>query len=272
MAKILIKSGSKIEKINLKEIYEFRELLYFLIWKDIKVKYKQTIFGIGWAILQPLFMMIIFTLFFGKFAKIPSDNIPYPIFSYTGLIIWTYFSNSLTFATDSVVKHQNVITKIYFPKILLPLSSVLSHLLDFFISFIVLIIFLLFYKITPTLNILYLPFFIFITVITSFTFSLYLSALNVYYRDVRYIINFLIQIWFFLTPIAYPASIVPEKYRSIYGLNPMVGVIEGIRWSLLGKEITSLKMMFISVSLIIFLFIGGIYFFKNMEKTFADVI
>ncbi|HOK57270.1 MAG TPA: ABC transporter permease [bacterium] len=272
MEKIIIKPSSKWGKLNLKDIFEFRELLFFLVWKDIKVKYKQTIFGIGWAILQPLFMMIIFTLFFGKLAKIPSDNIPYPVFSYTGLIIWSYFSNSLLFATESIVKHQNVITKIYFPKILLPLSSIISHLLDFIISFFVLILFLLFYKINPSINLIYFPLFLLIAVITAFSVSLYLSALNVYYRDVRYIMNFLIQVWFFLSPIAYSSSIVPERYRFLYGLNPMVGVIEGFRWCLLGKEITSIKMMYFSIFIILILFIGGIYFFKNMEKSFADVI
>ncbi|MCX7917805.1 MAG: ABC transporter permease [bacterium] len=272
MEKIIIKPKNRWQAVNLKEIYEYRELLFFLIWKDIKVKYKQTIFGIGWAILQPLFMMIIFTLFFGKFAKIPSDNIPYPIFSYTGLIIWTYFANSLLFAVESIVRHQNVVTKIYFPKILLPLSSILSHLLDFLISFFVLIFFLLFYKISPTGNIIYLPIFILISILTAFSVSLYLSALNVYYRDVRYIMNFLIQVWFFLTPITYPTSIIPEKFRLIYGLNPMVGVIEGFRWCILGKEITSIKMMYFSIFIIFILFIGGIYFFKNMERSFADVI
>lgn len=272
MEKLIIKPTKGWRLLNLKEIITYRELLFFLIWKDIKVKYKQTIFGIGWAILQPLFMMIIFTLFFGRFAKIPSDNIPYPLFSYAGLIVWTYFANSLTFAIDSIVAHQRVITKIYFPKILLPLSSILSHLLDFFISFVILILFLIFYKITPTHNIFYFPLFLSIAVITAFSISLYLSALNVYYRDVRYIMNFLIQVWFFLTPIAYPVSIVPEKYRFIYALNPMVGVIEGFRWCLIGKEMVSLRMFYFSLPLILLLLIGGIYFFKNMERNFADVI
>ncbi|MCM8784625.1 MAG: ABC transporter permease [Candidatus Omnitrophica bacterium] len=272
MERAIIKPTKGLKSINLKEIYTYRELLYFLIWKDIKVKYKQTIFGIGWAILQPFFMMIIFTLFFGKFAKIPSDNIPYPIFSYTGLIIWTYFANSLTFAVDSIVKHQNVVTKIYFPKILLPLSSILSNLVDFFISFIILILFMFFFRITPSYRIFYFPLFLLITIITAFSVSLYLSALNVYYRDVKYIMNFLIQVWFFLTPITYPISIVPERFRLIYNLNPMVGVIEGMRWCLIGKEIGSLNMMIFSLFIIFILFIYGLYFFKNMEKSFADVI
>ncbi|MCM8809508.1 MAG: ABC transporter permease [Candidatus Omnitrophica bacterium] len=272
MEKTIIKPKKRLEAIDLKEIYEYRELLFFLIWKDIKVKYKQTIFGIGWAILQPLFMMTIFTIFFGKFAKIPSDNIPYPIFSYTGLIVWSYFANSLIFATNSVVEHQKIITKIYFPKILLPLSSVLSHLVDFFFSFIVLVIFLIFYKIPITKNLIYFPIFLFIAVITSFSVSLYLSALNVYYRDIRYVMNFLIQVWFFLSPIVYPVSVIPEKFRLIYSLNPMVGVIEGTRWSLIGKEISSLNIMWLSLIIIFIFFIVGFYFFKNMERTFADVV
>lgn len=269
---IIIKHGSKWGFDTLKEIWEYRELLLFLIWKDIKVKYKQTSIGILWAIIQPFSIMVIFAIFFGKFAKIPSDGVPYPIFAYTALVPWTYFSNSLINATNSIVEYQRVITKVYFPRVLLPLSSILHNLLDFIIAFIILIGMMVFYKIMPSVRIFYAIFFLILAIMTATGVGLWLSSLNVKYRDVRYIMNFLVQLWLFATPIAYPSSVVPEQWRPLYGLNPMVGVIEGFRWTLLGSTKPDPKMLSVStVIVIIILFLGALYF-KKTEDTFADIV
>jgi lipopolysaccharide transport system permease protein len=258
--------------LDFREIREYFDLLYFLIWKEIKVRYKQTAIGAAWAVLQPFLAMVIFSIFFGRFAKIPSENVPYPVFAYTALIVWTYFSGSLISATSSVVEYQKVITKIYFPRILLPVSSVLNNLLDFGIAFIVLLLMMAFYHIVPSARLFAVPLFLLLAMMTALGVGLWLSALNVKYRDVRYAIGFVVQVWLFATPVAYPASIVPERFRPLYGLNPMAGIVEGFRWSLLKTQIPDPGMLGISAGVIILTLLGGMYYFRKTEKTFADIV
>ena len=258
--------------LQLHEFWDYRYLLYFFIWRDIKVRYKQTIMGASWAIIQPLFTMVIFSLFFGKLANVPSDGLPYPIFSFAGLVPWTYFANSLTQASNSLVGGANMIKKIYFPRLILPTASVLSGLLDFFLAFFVLLGMMFFYGILPTINVILIPFFILLTIITSLGVGLWFSTLNVQFRDVRYMVPFLIQAWLFLTPIAYPSSLIPEPWRILYGLNPMAGVVEGFRWALLGTDTPPGPMLIVSSLVAVIVFISGLYYFKRMEKTFADIV
>ncbi len=264
--------------LNLRELWEYRELIYFLTWRDIKVRYKQTAIGAAWAIIQPFFTMVVFSLFFGKLARIPSEGLPYPIFAYSALVPWTYFANSLTQATNSLVGHQQTITKIYFPRVILPLSSILGALVDFVIAFAVLVGMVFFYHHKglvglPVVGALWtIPLFVLLSMITAFGVGLWLSALNVQYRDVRYAVPFLIQLWLFATPIAYPMTIVPERWRALYGLNPMVGVIEGFRRALLGKGTIWGPSLTVSVLAIMVIIIGGIFYFRKMEQTFADVV
>jgi lipopolysaccharide transport system permease protein len=258
--------------LKLKELWDYRELFYFFIWRDIKVRYKQTVIGAAWAIIQPFFTMVVFSLFFGKLAKIPSDNLPYPIFAYSALVPWTYFANSLTNATGTMVANQQVITKVYFPRMILPVSAALSGLLDFAISFTVLIAMMLFYGIYPTTNIVFLPLFVLLTIVTALAVGFWTSAANAIYRDVRYVVPFLVQFWLFASPIAYPSSLVPGKWRILYGLNPMAGVIEGFRWALLGKGTPPGPMLAVSVSIVVVMFVGGVVYFRKAEGTIADVI
>ena len=267
-----VREPSKGLSLRLKELLEFHELIYFLTWRDLKVRYKQTALGVVWAVLQPLLTMVVFTIFFGNLAKIPSDGVPYPIFSYTALLPWQLFANGVTNSSNSLVNNSNLITKIYFPRLIMPLSSIAGGLVDFCVAFLVLIGMIFYYGITPTLAILTLPFFILLATATSFSVGLWLSAINVKYRDVRYTVPFLTQIWLFLTPIAYPSSLVPEKWRFIYGLNPMAGVVEGFRWALLGKSNQDWYMISASIIIVIVLLIGGLIYFKRMERTFADII
>jgi len=258
--------------LKLKELWDYRELFYFFIWRDIKVRYKQTVIGAAWAVIQPFFTMVVFSLFFGKLAKIPSDNLPYPIFAYSALVPWTYFANSLTNATVTMVANQQVITKVYFPRMILPVSAVLSGLLDFVISFTVLIAMMLFYGIYPTTNIVFLPLFVLLTIVTALAVGFWTSAANAIYRDVRYVVPFLVQFWLFASPIAYPSSLVPGKWRILYGLNPMAGVIEGFRWALLGKGTPPGPMLAVSVFIVVVMFVGGVVYFRKAEGTIADVI
>src|SRR6266480_3357461 len=222
--------------LKLHELWEYRELLYFLIWRDIKVRYKQTALGATWAIIQPFFTMVVFSLFFGRLAKVPSDGIPYPLFSFAALVPWTFFANGLTQSSNSLVGSANLITKVYFPRLTIPIASVLSGIVDFVLAFIVLVGMMLYYRMMPTLNVLWLPLFLLLALVASLGVGLWLSALNVKYRDVRYVVPFITQFWLFVTPIAYPSSLLPEPWRTIYGLNPMVGVVEGFRWALLGTN------------------------------------
>ena len=258
--------------LNLNELWQYRELLYFLSWKEIKVRYKQTALGIGWAIIQPFFTMLVFSLFFGKLAKMPSDGVPYPLFAYAALVPWTFFSNGLIQSSNSLVNNANLLQKVYFPRLIMPISSILSSTVDFVFSFIVLIAMMLFYGILPTVNIVWLPFFMLLALGTALGGGLWLSAINVQYRDVRYVIPFLIQVWLFATPIAYPSSLLTEPWRTLYGLNPMVGVVEGFRWALLGTETAPGAAVVVSSFMAGILLVSGTFYFRRMEKTFADIV
>lgn len=269
---LLITPPNRWIPLQLSELWEYRELLYFLVWRDIKVRYKQTALGAAWAVLQPLFMMLVFSLFFGRLAKLPSDGIPYPVFTFCALIPWQLFANALTESSNSLIGNQNLITKVYFARLVIPIAAVLSGLVDFLIAFVLLIGMMLFYGIVPGLPILALPGFILLAVLTALAVGLWLSALNVQYRDVRYTMNFLVQFWLFATPVAYPSSIVPENWRALYGLNPMAGVVEGFRWALLGKSSPPSTMLFVSVVVVFVMLTGGLYYFRRMEQEFADVV
>lgn len=258
--------------LKLRELWEYRELLYFLIWRDIKVRYKQTILGAAWAIIQPFFTMIIFSLFFGKLAKVPSDGIPYPIFSYAALVPWTFFAQGLSQASNSLVGSSNLIKKIYFPRLAIPVATVLAGIVDFVLAFAVLLLLMLYYGIVPTVNVLWLPFFLLLALITSLGTSLWLSTMNVQFRDVRYTVPFITQVWLFATPIAYPSSLLSEPWRTLYGINPMAGVVEGFRWALLGTDTGPGPIILVSTTAALVLLVSGAFYFRRMEKTFADVV
>ncbi|HTC63545.1 MAG TPA: ABC transporter permease [Candidatus Saccharimonadales bacterium] len=258
--------------LDLAELWAYRELLYFFVWRDIKVRYKQTVIGAAWAILQPVLTMIVFSLFFGKLAKIPSQGLPYPIFYYSALLPWMYFATAMQGATNIVVDNQRVITKIYFPRVVLPIASVLSGLLDFSISFGVFLIMMAYYRIAPMSSVIWLPAFLLLAVFTALGVGLWLSALNALYRDVRYVVPFLVQFWMFASPVAYPSSLVPEKWRWLYGLNPMAGVIEGFRWALTGHgQPPGILLAASSVAVLLLVFSGLIYY-HAVEGTMADVV
>jgi lipopolysaccharide transport system permease protein len=269
---ILIRPSRGWVGVNLRDLWEYRELLYLLTWRDIKVRYKQTALGAAWAIIQPFFTMVVFSLFFGRLAGVSSNGIPYPIFAYCALLPWSYFAGALDRAGNSLVGSANLITKVYFPRVVIPLSAVLAGLLDFGIAFIVLIGMMLFYGIVPTAAILTLPLFLLLAMLTALGVGLWLSALNVQYRDVRYAMPFLIQFWLFASPVAYPASLVPEPWRALYGLNPMAGVVEGFRWALLGQVATPGPLLAVSAGVVCVLLAGGLLYFQRMEETFADVV
>ncbi len=258
--------------LQLRALWEYRELLYFFVWRDVKARYKQTALGAAWAILQPFLMMVAFSIFFGYLVQIESDGFPYPVFAYTALLPWQLFSNALTESGNSLVTHRDLLTKVYFPRLLLPLSAVLSGLVDFGVAFIVLLGMMYYYSIVPTAAILALPLFVVFACMTALAVSVWLAALNAQYRDVRYTISFLTQIWLFATPIVYPVSMIPEAWRPLYGVNPMVGVVEGFRWVLLGKSDALNVSMLVSVLVVVVLLVGGLYYFKRMEATLADVI
>jgi lipopolysaccharide transport system permease protein len=258
--------------IGLKELWEYRELLYFLTWRDIKVRYKQTALGAAWAIIQPFFMMVVFSLFFGKLGGMKSDGLPYPVFVYCALLPWQLFAFALTESSNSLVGNQNLITKVYFPRLVVPISAVLGGLIDFAIAFVILLGMMAYYRIVPGVAILTLPLFILLAIMTALGVGLWLSALNVQYRDVRYTIGFLTQFWLFATPVAYPSSIVPAPWRALYGLNPMAGVVEGFRWALLGKADPPGALLAVSVAAVIVLLVGGLHYFRHMEQTFADIV
>lgn len=258
--------------LNLRDLWEYRELLYFLVWRDVKVRYKQTVLGVAWAILQPFLTMVVFSIFFGRLAGVPSDGIPYPVFTYVALLPWQLFSHALIESSTSLVASERLITKIYFPRLVIPISAVLAGLVDFGIAFVVLIGMMLFFGIVPTVAIVTLPLFVTLALATALAVGLWLSALNVQYRDVRYIIPFLTQFWLFATPIAYPSSLIPEPWRALYGLNPMAGVVEGFRWALLGKTGGTASLLIVSTVIVAALLIGGLAYFRRMEKIFADII
>jgi lipopolysaccharide transport system permease protein len=260
--------------LKLKELWNYRELLGFLVWRDIKVRYKQTALGAAWAILQPMFAMLVFSVFFGRLAKIPSDGIPYPVFAYAGLVPWTFFAQGLAQSSDSLVGSSNLIKKVYFPRLVIPVATVTAGLVDFSLSFSVLLILMLINGIVPPLaNLVFLPLFLALIVITSLGCGLWLSAMNVKFRDVKYTVPFLVQFWMFATPIVYPSSLLKDPmWRTIYGLNPMVGVVEGFRWALLGMKTAPGPMVFVSAAMAVLILVGGAFYFRRMEKTFADTV
>jgi lipopolysaccharide transport system permease protein len=258
--------------LDLPELWAYRELLYFFVWRDIKVRYKQTAIGAAWAVLQPVLTMLVFSLFFGKLAKIPSQGLPYPIFYYCALLPWMYFATAMQSATSIVVDQQRIITKVYFPRVVLPVAAVISGLLDFAISFVVLLVMMAYYRIMPTSAVIWLPAFTLLAVLTALGVGLWLSALNALYRDVKYVLPFLVQFWMFASPVAYPSSLVPEKWRWLYGLNPMAGVIEGFRWALTGQGQPPGILMAASATAVILLVLSGLVYFHAMEGTIADVV
>ena len=256
--------------LRLSELWAYRELLYFFVWRDVKVRYKQTAIGVVWVILQPLLTMLVATLFFGKLAKLPSQGLPYPVFSFAAVVPWSYFSSAILNTTNVVVENQRVITKVYFPRLILPISATLSGLVDFSIGFIVLLIFVLSYGFRPGWTILFIPFFLVLVILTVLGVGLWLSALNALYRDVRYLIPFLIQFWTLASPVYYSSSMVPERYRWLYGLNPMAGVIDGFRWALTGNGHPPAAILYASVAMVCVAVFGGLIFFNRMESTVAD--
>jgi lipopolysaccharide transport system permease protein len=258
--------------LHLRELWEYRELLFFLTWRDVKVRYKQTVLGASWAVIQPFFTMVVFSVFFGRLAKMPSDGIPYPIFSYAALVPWMFFANGLTQSANSLVGSANLIKKVYFPRLAIPIATVLGEAVDFTLAFGVLMLMMFFYGITPTANVMWLPLFLMLALTTSLGVGLWLSALNVQYRDIRYVVPFLTQFWLFATPIAYPSSLLSEPWRTIYGLNPMVGVVEGFRWALLGTNTAPGPTIIVSAVAAIAFLISGTFYFRRMERNFADVI
>jgi len=258
--------------LDLEALWEYRELLYFLVWRNVKVRYKQTVIGAGWVVLQPLLTMIIFTVIFSYLAKIPSDGLPYPIFAYTALLPWTYFSQAVGRTGGGLVGNANLISKVYFPRLIIPLASVVTPLVDLLLSFVILLGLMVWYGIAPTWGVVALPLFLFMALVTALAVGLFLSALNVKYRDVGYVIPFLTQFWMYASPVVYPVSLVPEQWRLLYSLNPMVGVIEGFRWALLGTQSPDFGVMAVSAVVVLALLFGGIVYFKHMERTFADVI
>jgi lipopolysaccharide transport system permease protein len=258
--------------LNLRELWEFHELIYFLIWRDIKVRYKQTILGAGWAIIQPLFTMMLFTLFFGRLAKVPSDGVRYSLFAFTGLVPWTYFSSGLTQASNSLIGNSNLIKKVYFPRLAIPIAKSLSALVDFGLAFILLIAMTVYYDVHLSIRLLLVPLFLLVAVTTALGASLWLSALNVQIRDVEQTLPFLAQVWLFATPVAYPSSLLSPPWRTLYGLNPMVGVVEGFRWALLGTKTSSAPMFILSSIVSAVMLVSGAFWFRHLERTFADVL
>jgi lipopolysaccharide transport system permease protein len=258
--------------LQLGEVWDYRELLYFLIWRDIKVRYKQTSLGAAWAIIQPFFTMLVFSLFFGRLGKMPSDGLPYPVFAYAALVPWTFFAQGLTQSSDSLVGSGNLIKKVYFPRLVIPLGAVSAGVVDFALAFLVLIAMMFYYHVTPTMNVIFLPLLLLLALITSLGVGLWLSALNVKYRDVKYVVPFVTQFWMLATPIAYSSSLLSEPWRTVYGLNPMVGVVEGFRWALLGINTAPGAMVWVSAIMSVLILVGGAFYFRRMEKTFADVV
>jgi lipopolysaccharide transport system permease protein len=267
-----IKPETGWASLGLRELWDYRELLYFLTWRDIKVRYKQTVLGAAWAIIQPFFMMVVFSLFFGRLAHVPSDGIPYPVFAYCALLPWQLFAHALTESSNSLVANERLITKVYFPRLIVPMSAVLGGLIDFAIAFVILLLMMVYYGIRPSWAVVTLPAFVLLAMVTALGVGLWLSALNVKYRDVRYTINFVIQFWLLATPVAYPSSLIPLRWRALYGLNPMAGVVEGFRWALLGKSGGPGALLAVSVVVVILILIGGLYYFRRMEREFADVV
>jgi lipopolysaccharide transport system permease protein len=270
--KLVLKPRTGWQTLDLGALWRYRELLWFLAWRDIKIRYKQTVLGAGWAVIQPLFTMIVFWIFFGRLAGIQSDGSPYPVFVLCALVPWQLFAYALTQSSNSVVAEQRLITKVYFPRLIIPLASVLSGLVDFLIALGLLVVFMACYEVYPGWAILTVPLFGLLAVATALAVGLWLSALTVQYRDFRYTLPFLTQVWMFASPVAYPSSLVPEEWRAWYGLNPMAGIIEGFRWAMLGRIECPWAMLGVSVLTVSILLVGGLFYFRRMERSFADVV
>jgi lipopolysaccharide transport system permease protein len=269
---IILKPSGGWASVKLRELWEYRELLYFLTWRDVKVRYTQALLGVGWALIQPLMTMVIFSVIFGHLAKLPSEGVPYPIFSLAALLPWQLFSGALTRAGTSLIGNAHLLTKVYFPRLIIPLSAIAAGLVDFGISFVVLLGLIFYYAIVPTWTILWLPLLVVFVLLTALGVGLWLSALNVQYRDVQHMIPFLVQVWMFASPVAYSAQLIPKGiWRVLYGLNPMAGVIQGFRWALLNGDPPG-ELMLLSVVIVMILLVTGLFFFKRMERTFADIV
>jgi lipopolysaccharide transport system permease protein len=272
VARVVIEPEHGWNAINFKELWEYRELILQLAWRDISVRYKQTFLGASWAILQPFMTMVVFSIIFGRLAQMPSDGVPYPIFTYTALLPWQLFAGALGASSNSLVSNTAMITKVYFPRIIIPLAPLMTGLIDFALAFLVLLAMMVFYGVPITWTVLTLPLFLLLALTSALAVGIWLAALNVKYRDVRYAVPFLTQFWMFLTPIAYSGSLIPEEWRFVYSLNPMTGVVEGFRWAMLGNNGMGLEILWVSVPIILLLLVSGLYYFKRVESTFADVI
>ena len=269
---LIIERSRGLFSLKLRELWAYRELLFFLIWRDVKVRYKQTVLGAAWAIIQPFTAMVVFSIIFGRLARLPSDGLPYPIFTYAALLPWNFFSSALSQSSQSLVSSANLITKVYFPRLVIPIAAAVGGAVDFAIAFVILLGMMFFYGIVPTAAILTLPLFLLLALAAALGVGLWLSALNVRYRDVRYIVPFLVQIWLYASPVAYSSSLVPERWRPLYGMNPMAGVIEGFRWALLGTDWQPGPLVSASLGMVLVILISGALYFRRMEKTFADVV
>jgi homopolymeric O-antigen transport system permease protein len=269
---LVIRPSAGWVSLRLDDLWDYRELLYFLVWRDLKVRYKQTMIGIAWVVIQPTFLTLAFSIFFGRLAGIPSDGIPYPLFAYCGILPWQLFAHALSSSANSLVSNEGLLTKVYFPRLIIPLAAVFSALADFAFAFVVLLAMAIFYGVELTLGVFLTPVFLFLTVTIALSVGLWLSALNVQYRDVRHALPFMIQFWFFITPVVYPSSLVPEQWRAIQGLNPLVGAVEGLRWALVGSPEPSGVSLTLSMIIALVLLIGGLHYFRRVEKNFADVV
>ncbi len=270
---IYIKPSKGLAALNLRDLWVYRELVFFMVWRDVKVKYKQTLLGMAWAVIQPVMTMLVFTFLFGKVAKLPTDGIPYPVFSFTALLPWGLFTTALNQGSRSLVAHNNMVTKIYFPRLILPMASVFSGLVDFAIAFVILIGLMLYYQVTPAWNLLWtLPLLLLMALVTALGVALWLSAINVKYRDVNQALPFLTQFWLFATPVAYSASVISAKWQLVYSLNPMAGVVNGFRWALLGSGNGPDLSFWVSALISVVILVSGLFYFRSMEKTFADTI
>jgi lipopolysaccharide transport system permease protein len=272
-ATIYIKPSHGLAALNLKDLWIYRELVFFMVWRDVKVKYKQTLLGMAWAVIQPVMTMLVFTFLFGRVAKLPTDGVPYPVFSFTALLPWGLFVTALNQGSRSLVAHNNMVTKIYFPRLILPMSAVFSGLVDFAIAFVILIALMFFYNVTPAWSVIWtLPLFLLLAIVTALGVALWLSAINVQYRDVNQALPFLTQFWLFATPVAYSSSVISPNWQIAYSLNPMAGVVNGFRWALLGSGNGPDAALWVSVAISVLLLVSGLFYFRSMEKTFADTI
>ena len=270
---VFIKPSKGLAALNMRDLWMYRELIFFMVWRDVKVKYKQTLLGMAWAVIQPVMTMLVFSFLFGKVAKLPTEGIPYPVFAFAALLPWGLFVTALNQGSRSLVAHNNMVTKIYFPRLILPMSSVFAGLVDFAIAFVILVGLMFYYQVTPAWNLVWtLPLFLLLAIVTALGVALWLSAINVQYRDVNQALPFLTQFWLFATPVAYSASVISDKWQVVYSLNPMAGVVNGFRWALLGTGAGPDIALWVSVGISIFIFISGLFYFRSMEKTFADTI